>query len=208
MKDRFTSVTFKNYKALKKYSLSLNEFNVLVGPNNAGKSTIIGAFKILYEGMRKASARKAQYIGAAGVSAWGYNIPLDDIPVAIDNIFTDYDDSEPAIIEFRLSSGNSCDWCFRKTAFATLYAILKESLSGRHLSLGLLIRLLLGLCQCSVRWSMMSHFTNKRLPGKHCSRTGHRETFEIFGIITRKILTNSGRCCVQLGLEWMSIGQR
>ncbi|BBL72128.1 ATP-dependent nuclease [Methylogaea oryzae] len=106
MKDRFTSVTFKNYKALKKYSLSLNEFNVLVGPNNAGKSTIIGAFKILYEGMRKASARKAQYIGAAGVSAWGYNIPLDDIPVAIDNIFTDYDDSEPAIIEFRLSSGN------------------------------------------------------------------------------------------------------
>lgn len=102
----FTSITFKNYKALKKYSVSLNCFNVLVGPNNAGKSTIIGAFRILSEGMRKASAKKPEYINLEGIASWGYRVPLEDLPVATENIFSDYDDSEPATVEFRLSGGN------------------------------------------------------------------------------------------------------
>jgi ABC-type multidrug transport system ATPase subunit len=102
----FTSITFKNYKALKKYSVSLNCFNVLVGPNNAGKSTIIGAFRILSEGIRKASAKKPEYINLEGIASWGYRVPLEDLPVATENIFSDYDDSEPATVEFQLSGGN------------------------------------------------------------------------------------------------------
>lgn len=51
----FTSVSFHNYKALRHFSISLQNFNVLVGPNNSGKSTILGAFRILAEGMRKAT---------------------------------------------------------------------------------------------------------------------------------------------------------
>lgn len=102
----FTSITFKNYKALKRYSVSLGSFNVLVGPNNAGKSTIIGAFRILSEGMRKASAKKPEYINLDGIASWGYRVPLEDLPVATENIFSDYDDTEPATVEFRLSGGN------------------------------------------------------------------------------------------------------
>lgn len=104
--QRFTSVTFKNYKALKRYSVSLSGFNVLVGPNNAGKSTIIGAFRILSEGMRKASAKKPEYINLEGITSWGYRVPLEDLPVATENIFSDYNDTEPATVEFRLSGGN------------------------------------------------------------------------------------------------------
>lgn len=37
-KLRITSIRFRNYKAFRDYSISLNPFNVLVGPNNAGKS--------------------------------------------------------------------------------------------------------------------------------------------------------------------------
>ncbi len=109
---QFTSVAFKNYKALKSYSISLGHFNVLVGPNNAGKSTIIGAFRILSEGMRKAAARNPEYIQAAGIEGWGYRIPLDDLPIATENIFSDYDNSQPAIVEFRLSGGNKLELIF------------------------------------------------------------------------------------------------
>lgn len=112
LKDRFTAVNFKNYKALKRFSVTLNEFNVLVGPNNAGKSTIVGAFRILSEGMRRASARKAQFIDIPSIKSMGYHVPLEDLPVATENIFTNYDESEPAVIEFKLSSGNKLKLIF------------------------------------------------------------------------------------------------
>lgn len=108
----FTSVTFKNYKALKNYSISLSHFNVLVGPNNAGKSTIIGAFRILSEGMRKASSRNPEYFKTVGVEGYGYRVPLDDLPIATENIFSDYDNSNPATVEFRLSGGNKLELVF------------------------------------------------------------------------------------------------
>src|SRR3990170_2494663 len=110
---QFTSIQFRNYKALKRYSVSLSDFNVLVGPNNAGKSTIIGAFRILSEGMRKASAKKPQYIPQ--IDAWGYRVPLEDLPIATENIFSDYDDSRSAVIDFRLSSGNRLELIFPET---------------------------------------------------------------------------------------------
>ena len=112
MKDRFTRIIFKNYKALKTFSVTLNEFNVLVGPNNAGKSTIVGAFRILSEGMRKARSKKAAHIPSSKIMEKGYLVPLEDLPVATENIFTNYDDSDPAIIEFTFSSGNKLKLVF------------------------------------------------------------------------------------------------
>ena len=106
LQDRFTRIEFKNYKALERFSVALHEFNVLVGPNNAGKSTILGALRILSEGMRKARSRKPEYISHAAINGLGYHVPLSDLPVATENIFTNYDDSEPATIEFTLLSGN------------------------------------------------------------------------------------------------------
>ncbi len=100
--NRFTRVVFRRYKALRHFSVAFEDFNVLVGPNNAGKSTIIGAFRILSEGLRIATARKPQYHPT--LEAYGYRVPLNDVPVATEAIFTDYDDSEPAAIEFTLAS--------------------------------------------------------------------------------------------------------
>jgi len=48
---RITSVTFENFKALEQFTLSLDDVNILVGPNNSGKSTIIGAFRSLDAGI-------------------------------------------------------------------------------------------------------------------------------------------------------------
>lgn len=103
---RITSVHFKRYKAFSNFSISLQDFNVLVGPNNAGKSTIIGVFKILAEGLRRARSRKAEQVVANGIRRWGHRFNIADLPISSENIFHDYDDSEPAEVTFRLSNGN------------------------------------------------------------------------------------------------------
>ncbi len=104
--DHFTSVRFHKYKGFRQYSVALRDFNILVGPNNCGKSTIIGAFRILAEAMRKARARNPEFIKGPDGETFGYYIDLSSIPVATENVFFDYDDSEPATIKFRLSNGN------------------------------------------------------------------------------------------------------
>jgi len=104
--SHFTSVRFHHYKAFREYSLSLQRFNVLVGPNNSGKSTVLGAFRILAEGIRKANARNPEFIPGPTGETRGYQVDLTDIPVATENVFYDYNDSEPATITFRLSNGN------------------------------------------------------------------------------------------------------
>ncbi len=103
---RITSVHFKRYKAFANFSISLQDFNVLVGPNNAGKSTIIGVFRILAEGLRRARARKAEQLLANGIRRWGHRLNIADLPISSENIFHDYEESEPAEVTFKLSNGN------------------------------------------------------------------------------------------------------
>jgi energy-coupling factor transporter ATP-binding protein EcfA2 len=106
MQEHFTSVRFHHFKAFKDYSLSLGKINVLVGPNNAGKSTILGAFRILAEAIRKARARNPIWVPGPRGETRGYSVELQDVPVAAENVFFDYDDSQPASIRFRISNGN------------------------------------------------------------------------------------------------------
>lgn len=101
-----TSIRYSNYKSFKQFSVTLSDFNILVGPNNAGKSTVIGSLKILSEGIRKAKSRKPILIqDPKNNQIYGYEIDLSQVPVATENVFHNYDDSEPAIIRFSLSDG-------------------------------------------------------------------------------------------------------
>ena len=100
-----TSTHFKNYKSFRQYSVYLNDFNILVGPNNSGKSTIIGSLKILSEGLRKAKTKKPILIkDPNGLQVFGYQIDLEQIPVATENVFHNYEDDTPAIVKFHLSN--------------------------------------------------------------------------------------------------------
>jgi len=106
-KLRITSIRFRNYKAFKDFSISLGSFNVLVGPNNAGKSTVLGALRILSEGVRRARSKNPDLIqGPKGLQTRAYPIRLEGLPVSTENVFHNYDESNPATIEFRLSNGN------------------------------------------------------------------------------------------------------
>ncbi|WP_295966354.1 ATP-binding protein [uncultured Xanthomonas sp.] len=105
MPAHLVSIKFKNYKTFRDYTVLLSGFNVLVGPNNAGKSTVIGALRILGEGLRRAHARKAEYLDSIVYRGYGYRLDLRDLPISTENIFTDYDDAEPATIDFSISPG-------------------------------------------------------------------------------------------------------
>ncbi len=119
--NQFTRVVFSRYKAFRQFSVTLKDFNVLVGPNNSGKSTIIGAFRILSEGMRIANSRKPK--SHESIRSWGYQVPLSDLPLASEAIFTDYDDSKPATIEFTLASKDKLRLIFPENNLCYLVSI-------------------------------------------------------------------------------------
>ena len=59
-----------------------------------------------------ASSKKAVPISSRSFESRGHHVPLEGLPIATENIFTNYDDSDPAVIEFTLSSGNKLKLVF------------------------------------------------------------------------------------------------
>ncbi|RJQ54489.1 MAG: ATP-binding protein [Actinobacteria bacterium] len=105
-KQRITSVKFSRYKAFQEFSVALDEFNILVGPNNSGKSTILGAFRILAEALRRAKSKSPVLVQGPGGTTRGHDVNLDNVPIATENVFYNYRDDEPAQVSFRLSGGD------------------------------------------------------------------------------------------------------
>ena len=103
---QFVRVAFRRFKAFDAFTLHLRHFNILVGPNNAGKSTILAAFRILAAAMRKASTRNPEMIRGPRGNTFGYVIDLTAISIAEENIFYNYEESEAATVTFKLSNGN------------------------------------------------------------------------------------------------------
>ncbi|OCA82213.1 hypothetical protein A8F94_20070 [Bacillus sp. FJAT-27225] len=101
------SIIFKNFKTHKNLVISLNDFNVLVGPNNSGKSTILDALRVLSGAYRFASRYKPTLIKLAdGKTTYGYNIPESSIPISIRHIHTDYNE-ETTSIQYKLKDKKS-----------------------------------------------------------------------------------------------------
>ncbi len=110
--ESITSVQFRNFKAFEDFSISLDRMNILVGPNNSGKSTVIGAFRVLSMGLRRAATRNPELLGTRDTSL-GYRIPRALLPITLENAQTDYQDVE-ATVTFRLSNGNRLRLAFNK----------------------------------------------------------------------------------------------
>src|SRR5260370_22842345 len=108
-----TSVEFRNYKALGHFSLSRQDVNMLVGTNNCGKSTIIGAFRVLSAGLRRARSQKPERVIVGNNVSPGYLIPLDQLDISTENIHTDYVETDKSVT-FRLSNANRLHIFFPK----------------------------------------------------------------------------------------------
>lgn len=99
-------VEFNRFKAFRRFTINLKHFNILVGPNNAGKSTIITAFRILSAAMRRANSRNPSLVQGPNGSVRGYEVDLESISVAAENIFYNYEDDVPASVVFKISNNN------------------------------------------------------------------------------------------------------
>jgi energy-coupling factor transporter ATP-binding protein EcfA2 len=98
-------IEFSNFKAFGAYSLSVGEINILVGPNNSGKSTIIGALRSLDAAVRFARTRAPSRLHIGEDVVIGYRIPEDSLPISLENVQTDYNGAE-AQVTFHLSNRN------------------------------------------------------------------------------------------------------
>jgi len=105
-KHQFIRVDFYRFKAFRRYTLHLKNFNVIVGPNNSGKSTILTAFRILAAALRKAKSRNPEMVPGPEGRTQGYSVDLRSIAIAEENLFYNYNDDEPAQIQFTLSNKN------------------------------------------------------------------------------------------------------
>lgn len=107
MADRlqYEGVVFKRFKAFDSFALHLRHFNIMVGPNNAGKSTVLAAFRILAAGLRRANRRNPEHILGPEGRTFGHAIDLASLSVGEENIFFNYDDTEPASVTFTLTDG-------------------------------------------------------------------------------------------------------
>ncbi|RLA04982.1 MAG: hypothetical protein DRQ54_08785 [Gammaproteobacteria bacterium] len=116
-----TSVRFRNFKALRNFSVSLRDMNVLVGPNNCGKSTILSAFRVLEQALRPARARRATRVYShTGHPTNGHIVPEASIPISLENVHSDYAD-EDSRIEFRFSNGNILYLYFPRDGGCSIY---------------------------------------------------------------------------------------
>lgn len=98
-----TQVTISGYRALSDYSLRLSHLNVLVGPNNCGKSTVLGSFRILAQALRRARSTSPTLLTGPRGRRPGWRIADDALPVAAENIHSNYEDID-TVIEFRTSN--------------------------------------------------------------------------------------------------------
>lgn len=108
---RIMSAEFRNFKALKHFGIALQQMNVLVGPNNCGKSTIIGSFRLLGEAIRRARVRMPEWVTVDGRERLGYPLPLEFIPISLENVHTDYSEAA-SYATFRLSNDNALNLYF------------------------------------------------------------------------------------------------
>lgn len=101
---RITSAKFVGYKAFDEFTLRLSHMNILVGSNNNGKSTILGAFRILDLALRTMASRRAEPIRGPSGPRPGWRLAEDSLPVSAENVHTNYSERDTTI-EFRLSNG-------------------------------------------------------------------------------------------------------
>ena len=112
----FKSVRFRNFKSLKDYTVHLRTMNVLVGPNNAGKSTILDAFRAMAAAHRYARRRTQSPISIGGTTVVGYEIPMTNFPISLANIHSDYQADQETSVTFSLDNGNKLQLNFYDSA--------------------------------------------------------------------------------------------
>jgi energy-coupling factor transporter ATP-binding protein EcfA2 len=146
---RIRRIEFTNFKSFSRYSLTLGEINTLVGPNNSGKSTIIGALRTLDAALRFARSRPPARVFVDEESMVGYRIPEESVPISLENVQTDYNGADSRV-EFHISNGNSIELVFPSSGGCVLVprldsgAVTSAAIFKREFPISLIVVPVLG----------------------------------------------------------------
>jgi len=101
---RIVSIRFHNFKLFTNFSVALQEMNIFVGPNNAGKSTVISSLRMLEVAIRRARSRNPVRVRLPdGTDGFGHHLDFSQLNVSLENVATNYNEQDSKI-EFRLSN--------------------------------------------------------------------------------------------------------
>jgi AAA domain, putative AbiEii toxin, Type IV TA system len=90
-----------NFRKFAHFQIHLRAGNILVGPNNAGKSSILDAFRLLEACFRHSKTRNPSLVQIDGGSVfYGYDVPESILPFSLANVTHDYNDDD-AVVEFK-----------------------------------------------------------------------------------------------------------
>ncbi|MCF3595460.1 ATP-binding protein [Rhodobacteraceae bacterium LMO-12] len=105
--SKVKSIEFHDYKTFSKFTLSARDKNVLVGPNNAGKSTALDAFRITFDALRYASRRNAKFKSQGQDGACPtWEIPISAFQTDLRYCIHNFGDGN-AKIYIKLENGNT-----------------------------------------------------------------------------------------------------
>jgi energy-coupling factor transporter ATP-binding protein EcfA2 len=205
---QITRVSFSRFKAFESFKIDLRHFNVLVGPNNAGKSTILAAFRILASAMRRAASKNPSSVRGPHGQTTGWDVDLKSISVAEENLFYNYDETIPASVEFLLSNRNTLTLYFSRAQSCVLVVdaqgreIFNTKSFKQHFDCPIV------LCRSSDLSSTMSLCIKPKPRGLPYSITARPGIFEIYGFTIPLISRNSGPRFNKPGLGWTSFLRR
>ena len=124
-KVRITRLQLSNFKGFSNFSLTLEPMTMLVGPNNAGKSTIVGAFRALSVALRTGRSRNAQALRLEGGNFWGHRIAAEAIPISLENAQHNYSEADAEVL-FTLSNGGKLKLVFSAEMGCMLFGEAKN----------------------------------------------------------------------------------
>jgi hypothetical protein len=184
---KITSIEFRNYKAFKHYSLTLQPMSLLVGPHNCGKSTVIDAFKVLSVALRRARAKKPDFVIGPDGRAYGSEVSTDVLAVSLENSHTDYSEDETTIT-FRLSSGNRLELYFPRGGGCRLLPIPEGKAVATVAAFKAEYPVSVAVVPCSGASNTKNASWKKKPYSETSKRTLHHVTSEITGTTILKTL--------------------
>ena len=99
-----TNIHLENFRRFEAFSLRLKSGNILVGPNNSGKSSILDAFRVLESCFRYAKTQNPKWFEIRGKGVFpSYDVPETVFPFSLANATYDYGDV--AKLEFKHQNG-------------------------------------------------------------------------------------------------------
>lgn len=103
-KAHLQSISLRGYKCLRHLDVHLAGTNIFTGPNNSGKSTLLGALQILDAGIRTARRVRPTSKQTPDGTAYCYSVATERLTTSTENVHTDLADIETTV-RFRFRKG-------------------------------------------------------------------------------------------------------